>query len=56
MRKFLSIRRKRIMRSNLTWFLVIVGALLTLAGIILGFVGAEVLNLSLIHIDAADEG
>lgn len=39
------------MRSNLTWSLLIVGGLLTIAGIILGFVGAEVLNIPFVRMD-----
>src|SRR5699024_6554464 len=44
-------RRKRIMRNNLLWSLIIVGVLLTLSGIILGVVGAEVLNIPFVRMD-----
>lgn len=39
------------MRNNLPWSLVIVGAFLSLLGIILGFVGAEVLHIPFVRMD-----
>lgn len=39
------------MRNKIMWFLVIVGALLFLSGIILGIVGAEVLKIPFIRMD-----
>src|SRR5690625_5664204 len=44
-------RRKLIMGNNINWSLVIVGAILTLVGIYLGFVGAEILNIPFVRMD-----
>ncbi|WP_163580549.1 hypothetical protein [Gracilibacillus saliphilus] len=39
------------MRNNLSWSLIIMGVLLTLSGIILRFVGAEVLKIPFVRMD-----
>lgn len=39
------------MGNNINWSLVIVGAILTLVGIYLGFVGAEILNIPFVRMD-----
>src|SRR5690625_2286607 len=44
-------RRKLIMGNNINWSLVILGAILTLVGIYLGFVGAEILNIPFVRMD-----
>src|SRR5690625_7876427 len=44
-------RRNFIMGNNINWSLVIVGAILTLVGIYVGFVGAEILNIPFVRMD-----
>lgn len=39
------------MGNNINWSLVILGAILTLVGIYLGFVGAEILNIPFVRMD-----